>query len=112
MGPVEAAVHQGCRPLALPPQRRRRRHKNTINYIKAQILSWFGHLHQMPEERMVKRVYKWKLMLTRPLGRPKNRWEDDIINDMKKLKTKNWTSCIQDCSKWKLYVEKGKTFKD
>jgi hypothetical protein len=22
-------------------------------------------------------------MLTRPLGRPKNRWEDDIINDMK-----------------------------
>jgi hypothetical protein len=40
----------------------------------------------MPEDRMVKRVYKWKLMLTWPLGRPKNRWEDDIINDMKKLK--------------------------
>ena len=29
-------------------------------------------------------------MLTRPLGRPKNRWEDDIRNDMKKLKIKNW----------------------
>jgi len=51
-------------------------------------------------------------MLTRPLGRPKNRWEDDIRNDMKKLKIKNWTSCIQDRSKWKLYVEKAKTFKD
>ena len=38
----------------------------------------------MPEEKMVKRVYKWKPMLTRPLGRPKNRWEDDIINDMQK----------------------------
>jgi hypothetical protein len=45
----------------------------------------------MSEERMVKRVYKWKLMLTRPLGRPKNRWEDDIINDMKKLKIEYWT---------------------
>jgi hypothetical protein len=67
------------------------RHNNIINHIKAQRLSWFGHLHQMPEERMVKRVYKWKSMLTRPLGRPKNRWEDDIIN-MKKLKIKNWTS--------------------
>jgi hypothetical protein len=43
----------------------------------------------MAEERMVKRVYKWKPMLARPLGRPKNRWEDDIINDMKKLKIKN-----------------------
>jgi len=27
------------------------RHKNIINYIKAQRLSWFGHLHRMPEER-------------------------------------------------------------
>jgi hypothetical protein len=55
-------------------------------------------------------VYKWKPMLTRPVGRPKKRWEDDIINDMKKLKIKNWTSCIQDRNKWKLYVEKDKTF--
>jgi len=43
----------------------------------------------MPEETMVKGVYKWKPMLTRPLGRPKNRWEDDIRNDTKKLKIKN-----------------------
>jgi hypothetical protein len=31
---------------------------------------------------------------------------------MKKLKIKNWTSCIQDRKKWKLYVEKAKTFKE
>jgi hypothetical protein len=36
-------------------------------------------------------------------GRPKNRWEDDMINDVKKLKINNWTSCIQDRNKWKLY---------
>jgi hypothetical protein len=36
-----------------------------------------------------KRVYKWKPMLTRPLERPKNKWEDDIINDTKKLQIKN-----------------------
>jgi hypothetical protein len=63
-------------------------------------------------ERMVKRVYKWKPMLTRQRGRPKNRWEDDIINDTKKLKIKNWTNSIQECNKWKLYVEKAKTFKE
>ena len=88
------------------------RHKNIINYNKAQRLSWFGHLHRMPEERMLKKVYKLKPMIRRPLGRPKNRWEDDIRNDMKKLKIKNWTSCIQDRNNWKLYVEKAKTFKD
>jgi hypothetical protein len=64
------------------------RHKNIINYVKAQRLSWFGHLHKMPEERMVKKVYKWKPMLGRPLGRPKNRWEVDIRNDIKKTENK------------------------
>jgi len=33
------------------------RHKNIINHIKAQRLSRFGHLHRMPEERMVKKKY-------------------------------------------------------
>jgi len=40
------------------------RHKNITNYIKAQRLSWFGHLQRILEERMVKKVYKWKPMLT------------------------------------------------
>jgi hypothetical protein len=66
----------------------------------------------MPEERMVKIIYKWKPMLTRPLGRPENRWEDDIRNYMKKLKIENWTSCIQDRSKWKIYVERAKMLKE
>jgi hypothetical protein len=51
-------------------------------------------------------------MLRRPLGRPKNRWEDDIRNDMKKLKIKNLSNCIWDRNNWKLYVEKAETFKD
>jgi hypothetical protein len=86
------------------------RHKNN-KLRKTQRLSWFGHLHRIPEERMVKKVYKWKPMLTRPLGRPKNRWKYDIRNDMKKLKINNWTSYIQDCNKWKLYAAKDKMFK-
>jgi hypothetical protein len=66
----------------------------------------------MPEDRMVKQIYKWNPMLTRPQEGPKNRREDDIRNDMKKMKTNNLTRCIQDRSKWKLYVERAKTFKD
>jgi len=76
------------------------------------MLSWFGHLHRTSEDRLVKKVYKWKLMLTRPLGRLKSKWEGDTRNDMKKLKIKNWTSCNQDRSNWKLYAEKVKTFND
>jgi len=63
----------------------------------------------MPEERMVKKSLSGN---RRPQGRPKNRWEDDVRNDTKELKIKNWISCVQDRNKWKLYVEKAKTFKD
>jgi len=59
-----------------------------------------------------KKEYKWNPMSIRPQGRPKNRWEDDIRNDMKNLKVKKWISCIQDRNKWKSYVEKTKIFKD
>ena len=83
---------------------------NLINYIKARKLSWFGHLNWMSEKRIYKKVYKLKLMLTKLLGRPKNRWGNDIRNDMKKLTIKNWTSCIQDRNNWTFYVEKDKTF--
>ena len=71
-----------------------KKYKNVINHIELKRLSWFGYL-RMPEERIGKKVYKWKPMLTRPLGRPKHGWEDDIRKDMKKLKIKNWTSHIQ-----------------
>jgi hypothetical protein len=36
------------------------KHKNVINYIKAQILSWFGHVQRMPDTRTVKRIFNWK----------------------------------------------------
>jgi hypothetical protein len=41
------------------------RHKNTINCIRAQRLSWFGHLQRKSEEGMVNKVCKGKLMLTK-----------------------------------------------
>jgi hypothetical protein len=83
--------------------------KNIINYIKSQRLAWFGHIHRMPENSMVKEVYEWSPALTRSLGRPKNRWEDDIKSDITKVKIANWRDCIQNRPKWKKFHEKAKT---
>jgi len=33
------------------------KHKNKINYIKAQRLSWFGHIQRMPDARTVKKIF-------------------------------------------------------
>ena len=47
------------------------RHKNIINHTKAQRLSWFGHLHRMPEERMVKRIIQVATDINRTPGETK-----------------------------------------
>jgi hypothetical protein len=52
------------------------KHKNIINYIKAQRLSWFGHIQRMPDTRTVKKIFNWKPLIRRSQGRPKYRWED------------------------------------
>jgi hypothetical protein len=56
--------------------------KNIINYIKAQRLSWFGHVQRMPDTRTVKKIFNWKPLTKRSQGRPKYKWEDNIKQDM------------------------------
>jgi hypothetical protein len=34
------------------------KHRNIINYVKAQRLSWFGHINRMPENNIVKKIHK------------------------------------------------------
>ena len=85
------------------------KHENIVNYIKAQRLSWFGHTQRMPEARAARKIFKWYPLTTRPRGRPKCRWEDNIIQDLSQMKIKNWLTCVQDRAKWKNVVEKAKT---
>jgi hypothetical protein len=85
------------------------KHRNVINYVKAQRLSWFGHINRMPDTSIVKRIHKWKPFTDRPAGSPKSRWEDDVRNDLRKAKLVKWTAQVQDRLKWKGVVGKAKT---
>ena len=86
------------------------KHENIVNHIKAQRLSWFGHIQRMLEARATKKIFKWNPLTKRPRGSPKYRWEDNIIQDLGQMKIKNWLNCIQDRAKWKDVVEKTKTY--
>jgi len=45
----------------------------------------------------------------KPDGRPKSQWEEDVRNDLKKMKLMKWVEQVQDRLKWKDIVEKAKT---
>jgi hypothetical protein len=84
------------------------KHKNIINFIRAQRLEWLGHTERMQETRMFKAIYSWKPISKRPIGRPKTRWEDDVRKDIQKLTVPNWKSPVWDRRRWKELVEKAK----
>jgi hypothetical protein len=85
------------------------KHRNIINYVKSQRLSWFEHINRMPETSIVRKIYIWKPFTSRAVARPKSRWEDDVRNGMGRVKHIKWTEQVQDRLKWKITVEKART---
>jgi hypothetical protein len=75
------------------------KHKNIINYIKAQSLSLFGHVQRMLGIRTVKKIFNWKPLNKRLEGRPRYRWEYNTKQDICQFKTQNWRACVQDRGK-------------
>ena len=57
-------------------------------------MDWVGHVARMGESRGVYRVFMWKPEGTRPLGRPRHRWEDNIKMGLQKLGGGAWTGLI------------------
>jgi len=80
-----------------------------FNFARVQRLGWYGHIERMQETRMVKAIHAWKLISKRPMGRPKIRWEDDVKNDIQRLKLPKWNNLVQDRRRWKEVVGKAKT---
>jgi hypothetical protein len=50
-------------------------------------------------------------MGTRPIGRSRQRWQKDIMENLKKLKVKNWKEIANDRRIWRDLTQKAKTHK-
>jgi len=47
----------------------------------------------------------------RPAGRPRQRWQEEVMEDLKKLEVKNWKEAAKDRRTWRDVAEKAKTHK-
>ena len=51
--------------------------------IKAQRIKWLGHTQRMDQARPTRKLLYWKPVGTRPVGRPTQRWQEDIMEILK-----------------------------
>jgi hypothetical protein len=50
----------------------------------------------MDTSRTAKGILEWEPTGSRPVGRPRLRWLDDVFNDLKVLKVRNWKELSMD----------------
>jgi hypothetical protein len=82
-----------------------------VRFIKVQRIKWLGHIQRMDQVRPTGKLPDWKPMGTRPVGRTRQRWQEDVIEDLKKLKDKNWKEAVKDTRTWRDLAEKAETHK-
>jgi hypothetical protein len=57
-------------------------------------LHWFGHVQRMEENRIPKKVLYVNLETTRLRNRPRNRWHDEVREDVRLVGGKGWKERI------------------
>ena len=61
---------------------------DTVRFVKAQRIKWLGHIQRMDQARPTRKVLDWKPMGIRAVGRSRQRWQEDVMEDLKKWKLK------------------------
>ena len=80
-----------------------------MGLLKKQRLNSLGHVERMAEDNIVQKIKRWKPMSKRPTGRPKTRWEDDVLEDIKSINISNWKKVAQNRDSWKKVVVQART---
>jgi hypothetical protein len=54
---------------------------------------------------MVRRIFEWSPMVERSRGSPRNRWQDEVLKDIRVLGVKKWPKVVMDRAAWHDLVE-------
>jgi hypothetical protein len=57
-----------------------------VRFITAQRIKWLGHIQRMDQARPTGKLLDWKPMGTKPVGRPRQRWQEDVMEDLRQLR--------------------------
>ena len=79
-----------------------------VRFIKGQRIKWLGHIQRMDQARSTRKLLGWKPMGAKPVGRSRQRWQEDVMEDLKKLEIKNWKETAKGRRTWRQLAERRK----
>lgn len=82
-----------------------------LNSLFIKFLRRAGHLMRMNETRAPIKLFNSEPAGCRGVGRPKNRWIDNVTADLKALGIQNWRSAAQDRQRWNRILDQAKSKK-
>ena len=71
-------------------------------------LRWAAHVIRMDTIRTVKQLNEWETCSSRPVGRPRLGWLEQVEEDLKKMKVRNWREKCKDRRLWNEIVKQAK----
>ena len=60
--------------------------ENIVKFINSQRIGWLDNINRMEVGAMPRRMMKGRLFAGRKKGRPRVRWLDDVVADLKVMK--------------------------
>ncbi|XP_060665319.1 uncharacterized protein LOC132797575 [Drosophila nasuta] len=69
--------------------------------VKSQRLRWLGHVARMDEDAPARKVFDAVIVGTRRRGRPRTRWQDQVMETLSTLGVTNWRRRAQDRDAWR-----------
>ncbi|PSN52660.1 hypothetical protein C0J52_08808, partial [Blattella germanica] len=81
---------------------------NLETYVKLTRLRWLGYVIRMDNNRRVKMIHNGMPEGTRAKGRPRQRWMDNVMTDVREFGILNWKEKASNRDEWKRVLREVK----
>ncbi|KAI4455260.1 hypothetical protein MML48_9g00016407 [Holotrichia oblita] len=105
MGPIKEADNEfrirTNKELQGEPKR-----KDIVQKIKQQRIKWLRHVWRSGEESVIKLLVEWKPGGKKRRGRPRSKWLEEVVEDVRRAGVNNWQAKTKDRKRWKEISQK------
>uniref|UniRef100_A0A0K8TJE5 Reverse transcriptase domain-containing protein n=3 Tax=Lygus hesperus TaxID=30085 RepID=A0A0K8TJE5_LYGHE len=81
---------------------------DVVHFAKLGRLRWAGHVARLPDDDPAKKLFEAQPFGSRGRGRPKQRWVDNVEEDVARTGCRDWRNTARDRVKWKAVLKEAK----